>query len=44
MIVVIQQIYTANDCSNTANFLPMIVVIQQIYTANDCCNTTNLHS
>ena len=40
MIVVIQQIYTANDCSNTANFL-MIVVIQQIYTANDCCNTTN---
>ena len=45
MIVVIQQIYTANDCCNTTN-LPqlMIVVIQQIYTANDCCNTTNLHS
>ena len=33
MIVVIQQIYTAND-----------FVIQQIDTANDCSNTTNLHS
>jgi hypothetical protein len=44
MIVVIQQIYTANDYSNTTNFQLMIVVMQQIYRANDCCNTTNLHS
>ena len=43
MIVVIQQIYTAKDYSNTTNFQLMIVVMQQIYTANDCCNTTNLH-
>ena len=33
MIVVIQQIYTANDCSNTTN----------LHT-NDFCNTTNGHS
>jgi hypothetical protein len=44
MIVVIQQIYTANDYSNTTNFQPMIIVMEQIYTANDCSNTTNLHS
>ena len=44
MIVVIQQIDTANDCCNTKFTQLMIVVIQQIYTVNDCCNTTNLHS
>ena len=33
MFVVIQQIYTTNDCRNTTNL-----------QANDCCNTTNLHS
>ena len=33
--VVIQQIYTANDYSNTTNCNA---------TANDCSNTTNLHS
>jgi hypothetical protein len=36
MIFVMQQIYRANDYSNTTNFQPMIVVMQQIYTANDC--------